>query len=199
MCVYVSVCVWMSVSNRDWERTMGSERETMGVFAINRLKYIHITPFPLIIFYFYKHPQTQTVISGHPWAARQSCFITIWFILPTGTMIRKLIVLPNPQRADYRRHNMKHSAEIGNCFFRVNKSIRCTVPGIKHIFQGYGPIFWFRAAGAVTKWSSFGCKNQTRTLYFHKLKLGVVIITMFSGSMGQIEYRHCEYCSGFQV
>lgn len=79
-------------------------------------------------------------------------------------MIRKLIVLPSPQRADYRRHNMKHSEEIGNSFFSVNKSIRCTVPEIKQIFQGYGPVFWFRAAGAVTKWSSFGWKNQTRTL-----------------------------------
>lgn len=35
---------------------------------------------------------------------------------------------------------------------------------MKHIFQGYGPIFQFRAAGAVMKWSSFGWKNQTRTL-----------------------------------
>ena len=87
-------------------------------------------------------------------------------------MIRKLIVLPSPQRADYRRHNMKHSAEIGNCFFSVNKSIRCTVPGIKHIFQGYGPIFWFRAAGAVTKWSSFGCKGPNEDTVFPKHETG---------------------------
>lgn len=186
ICVCVFECGFLHVSDKWRQRKMGSERETIEVFVINTLKYIHTTPFPLIIFYFYRHPQTQTVISGHPWAARQSCFITIWFILPTGTMIRKLIVLPSPQRADYRRHNMKHSAEIGNCFFSVNKSIRCTVPGIKHIFQGYGHIFWFRAAGAVTKWSSFGCKNQTRTQYFHKLRLEVVIITIFSGSMRQI-------------
>lgn len=85
-------------------------------------------------------------------------------------MIRKLIVLPSPQRADYRRHTMKHSAEIGNCFFSVNKSIRCTVPGIKHIFQGYGPIFQFRAAGAVMKWNLFGWKNWTRTQNFHKFR-----------------------------
>lgn len=171
----VSVClgVWvfcMSVTNRDRERRMGSGKETIRVFVINILKYIHNTPFPLIFFYFYNHPQSQTLISGHPWAACQSCFITVWFILPTGTMIRKLIVLPSPQRADYRRYNMKHSAEIGNCFFSVNKSISCTVPGIKHIFQGYVPIFQFRAAGAVTKWSSFRWENQTRTLDFHKFR-----------------------------
>lgn len=178
----VCVCVWvcefcMSVWQIETEGKM-EERGTIGVFIRNTFKCIYITPFPLIILLL----QTSSESNCYLWSgsARQSCFITIWFILPTGTTIRRLIVLPSPQIADYRRHNMKHSAEIGNCFFSVNKSIRCTVPGIKHIFQGYGPIFCFRAAGSVTKWSSFGCENQTRTLYFHKFRLQkheVVIIT----------------------
>lgn len=113
---------WQIETEKEWLEVRGKPWE----YCHKYLKYIHKTPFLLIMFYFYKHP--HNVISGHPWAASQSCFITIWFILPTGTMIRKLIVLPSPQRADYWRHNMKHSAETGSCFFCVNKSIRCTVP-----------------------------------------------------------------------
>lgn len=81
-------------------------------------------------------------------------------------------MLPSPQRAEYRRQNMKHSAEFGSCFLRVNKSIRCTVPRIKHIFHCYGPIFWSRAAGVLMKWSSFSRKKkpskETRSNNNHK-------------------------------
>lgn len=81
-------------------------------------------------------------------------------------------MLPSPQRAEYRRQNMKHSAEFGSCFLSVNKSIRCTVPRIKHIFHCYGPIFWSRAAGVLMKWSSFSRKKkpskETRSNNNHK-------------------------------